>query len=430
MNRRNFLKYSGIFAAMSSLPASFHLSARNNNYSGKLLISIQVRGAWDVTSLCDPKMNVPGEAKINHWADTQETQTAGNIQYAPFANNQSFFEKHYKDMLVINGIDHQTNSHSAGETQSYSGRISEGYPTLTALFSACTEPDFALSHINNGGFVSNAGLIRSSSFQDSHNFSTIIEPNTPLFWNHSLLHSEDYDLMKQARLERLEKMKASTVTTPRQKNNRQNYLAAINNSSSLDALKEELANAGEIADATSQGIAWSNLAAQGQMALLAMKAGVSVAADLNLGGFDTHQNHDNNQADAMGLLTKDIEKIWEYAELYGLADRLMVVVQSDFSRTPMYNEYGGKDHWPIGSSIIMEKNAPWANRMVGFTDEGHNTFNIDPSTLQKTDTGGTHIYPKHVVHALRKYLGIDQHTLAAKFPFTDIEDFDFFNANL
>ena len=62
---------------------------------------------------------------------------------------------------------------------------------------------------------------------------------------------------------------------------------------------------------------------------------------------------------------------WDYAEELGLADRILLVVGSDFSRTNFYNDGNGKDHWPIGSYMLMEQGAPWGNRVVGLTDELH-----------------------------------------------------------
>ena len=77
----------------------------------------------------------------------------------------------------------------------------------------------------------------------------------------------------------------------------------------------------------------------------------------------------------------------------------------------------------------MEKNAPWGNRVVGLTDELHNAYAINPNTLQRNDNGGTIIYPKHVHKALRRYLGLENTAVDAKFRFDDAEDFDFFNPN-
>ena len=103
-----------------------------------------------------------------------------------------------------------------------------------------------------------------------------------------------------------------------------------------------------------------------------------------------------------------------------------MVIGSDFGRTPHYNSDNGKDHWPIGSVIVMEKNVAWTNRSVGLTDEGHNALSINPSTLERDDQNGTIIYPKHVHKALRRHLGIENSVVEQNLTFTSTEDFDFF----
>ena len=115
--------------------------------------------------------------------------------------------------------------------------------------------------------------------------------------------------------------------------------------------------------------------------VLAFKTGVAVSADLWLGGFDTHANHDQDHEWLLGNLTRSVDYLWEYAEGHGVADRLVLVLGSDFGRTNFYNAGDGKDHWPIGSYIVMEKNQAWANRVVGETDELHFAYRIDPRTL-------------------------------------------------
>ena len=89
MNRRIFLKSmasSATLAAFSSL--SSRVWAAPEDYEGRFLVVMQMDGGWDVTQLCDPKTNTPGEPDINNWANTSEIQTAGRIQYAPVASNQ------------------------------------------------------------------------------------------------------------------------------------------------------------------------------------------------------------------------------------------------------------------------------------------------------------------------------------------------------
>ena len=170
----------------------------------------------------------------------------------------------------------------------------------------------------------------------------------------------------------------------------------------------------------------SDLKRQAQLTVLAFKAGVAASADLWLGGFDTHANHDPEQGWLLGNLTDSVDYLWDYAELHGVADRLVVVMGSDFGRTNRYNADQGKDHWPIGSFIVMEKNQRWTDRVIGETDELHYAHKIDPRTLQRDDSGGTLIYPKHVHKALRRYLGIEHTPDSQQFPFANTEDLPLF----
>ena len=145
-----------------------------------------------------------------------------------------------------------------------------------------------------------------------------------------------------------------------------------------------------------------------------------------LGGFDTHSNHDPEHEWLLGNLTDSVDYLWEFAETHEVADRLVVVMGSDFGRTNHYNSHAGKDHWPIGSFVVMEKNQTWTNQVIGETDALHFAYKIHPATLQRDDANGTIIHPKHVHKALRKYLGVENSLGAQRFPFHNTEDFAFF----
>ena len=432
-DRRHFLKALTASAAISSLPASFRVYGAPQDYNGKLLITIQAEGGIDVTSFTDPKVNAPIGYVINNWAGdrfgngAQDIGEAGNIRYAPVAGNQAFFDKHYQDMMVINGIDAQTNSHTAGVTHNSSGRISAGYPSLTAVFSSIQAPDLPIAYINNGGYSETAGLIRYSRLSDIGQLGNVIRPNKPQ-WNpdDTYLHPTDYLRVRQAQNARLERLLAKSNNTFQQQQNIAGYKSALDSSSILTDFAVELRNAGDLQSDENEGDVYSSLKRQAQIALLAMKSGVSVSADLIQWGFDTHTDHDLLQYPALRFLTEGIDYLWEYAETLGLADRLVVVMTTDFGRTPHYNDTNGKDHWPIGSAIVMEKGASWGNKVVGVTDPYHNAMPIDTQSLQASDSGEI-IYPKHMMYNLRKYLQLDSHVNSSVFPLGDAAHFDFFS---
>ena len=82
----------------------------------------------------------------------------------------------------------------------------------------------------------------------------------------------------------------------------------------------------------------------------------------------------------------------------------------------------------------MEKNQPWGEPGGG-RDRTNLHYAYGTSirrTLQRvsdSDPNGTHIYPKHVHKALRRYLGINELVWRRRrFPFNNTEDFPFFGS--
>ena len=426
MNRRSFVK--GMLAAGAG--SGFRLPLANAaSYHGKLFVFVQADGGWDPTSFCDPKTNTAGEPVINHWAENGEIREAGNIRYASFANNQAFFDKYYRRILVVNGVDAQTNSHTAGIVHNWSGRISEGYPTTTALLAAHHGPGLSMPYLSFGGFSNTAGVAVFTRLENPDEILTVAKPEIDRYANRRPYFGQlDWDAIVRHRSASIARLAAAPNLLPRAARNRELYEAALEPEAAeglrlfADMIppEDQLERREEFMDFGSE------LRRQAQLTVLAFRAGVAVSADLYLGGFDTHDDHDRYQGWLLGNLTSSVDYLWGYAELNGVADRMVVVIGSDFGRTNRYNADQGKDHWPIGSFIVMEKNKPWTNRVVGESDELHFARRINPRTLQRDDAGGTLIHPRHVHKALRRYLGIESTQESRQFPFATTEDMPLF----
>ena len=151
------------------------------DHRGKLFVFVQADGGWDPTSFCDPKANTPGEPVINHWAERDEVRQIGRIRYAPFARNRAFFEKYHRRMLIINGVDAQTNSHTVGIVHNWSGRNAEGYPTTTALLAAYYAPALPIPYLSFGGFSATGGVTRFTRINDANLLRDIANPATRMF---------------------------------------------------------------------------------------------------------------------------------------------------------------------------------------------------------------------------------------------------------
>ena len=402
MNRRDILKNT---LAAGTLGFCVPI-ARAADYAGRLFVFVQATGGWDPTSFCDPKANQPGERIINNWAEEDDVRQAGGIAYAPFAANERFFEKYHRRMLAINGVDTQTNSHDTGTRYVWSGRNSDGYPSLTALLAGRHGPGLSMPYLTFAGYSPTQGVTRALRFGRADGLRSLFRP----FESHRGSNGrmiEDYAAARGKVSPRVEDV------MPRQLRNRADFESAFNGENFLafaDTLPDELEG---------------GLRTQAQLVVAAFEAGVAVSADLEIGGFDTHGNHDQSHAQALTQLTDGVDYLWDLAEERGIADRLVVVMGSDFGRTNYYNENEGKDHWPIGSYIVMEKNQPWTDRAVGETDGLHFAQRINPATLQR-DYNGAIIHPRHVHKALRRHLGIESSPAAKRFPINHTEHFAFF----
>ena len=427
MNRRSFLK--GVLAA--GVSSGFRVPIVSAaDYNGKLFVFVQADGGWDPTSFCDPKTNTAGEPVINHWAERDEIRQAGNIPFAPFGKNKEFFEKYYKRMLVVNGVDAQTNSHSAGIVHNWSGRIAEGYPTTTALLAAHNGAGLSMPYLSFGGFSNTADIAVFTRLNNPDDIRNVARPEMDQGYHdrRPFFSPSDWSIIKRYRAETVARIASAPNLLPRSARNRELYAAALEPDATegLRAFADTIPPQDQLEQSEIAMGYTSELKRQAQLTVLAFKAGVAVSADLWLGGFDTHFNHDPEQGWLLGNLTDSVDYLWEYAELHGVANRMVVVMGSDFGRTNRYNAEGGKDHWPIGSFVVMEKNQRWTNRVVGETDELHFARKINPGTLQRDDTGGKLIHPKHVHKALRRYLGVENTEASRQFPFSNAEDLPLF----
>ena len=421
MNRRTLLK--GLLAAAIT-PPGFRLPLVDaGSHAGKLFIFVQADGGWDPTSFCDPKTNTSGEPVINYWAQRDDVREAGNIPYAPFAGNADFFGAYHDRMLVINGVDAQTNSHTVGIVHNWSGRNSEGYPTLSALLAAYYAPALPIPYLSFGGFSVTSGITRFTRIDNAGLLHEIAYPTVDTY----SFSAADWAAIESHLAATAGRLAAAPNLLPADERHLEFYRSAFA-TEGLRAYADAIPPEDELEqEVRGPGGYRNTLHRQAQLSILAFRTGVAVSADLYLGGFDTHDNHDDNQGWLLGQLAEGVDYLWQYAETQGVADRLVVVIGSDFGRTNLYNSQRGKDHWPIGSYVVMEKNQTWTNRVVGETDELHFARRIDPGNLRRDDLNGTIIYPKHVHKALRRYLGIENSAGCLRFPFNNTEDFDFFS---
>lgn len=405
MNRRDFIKMAGATGLALASPLPYREAQAQELYTGTFVIFVGASGGWDPTSFCDPKgyINAPEDPDaMNRAFGADEIETAGNISYAPVTSYAQFCQNHYEKMLVINGIDTQTNGHDSGRRHVGSGKLDEGFPALGALMAAEYGQGLPMGFVTNGFYDETAGTAPRTRVGNINAFERIADYNR-LNGDRTFHTDETMARIEDAQRSRLEAIKGLQNLPKLEKSIGTLHLARSS--------ENILANLLDVLDRDNQP--QGRIQRQAQLAIAAYKAGACCSATLSMGGFDTHGNHDQNQLPRLSSLWEGVDYIWQEAQAQGVANNLVVVVGSDFGRTPGYNDGDGKDHWSVTSMIAMGKGID-GNRTIGKTSYQHQLEPIDPNTLQPG--GNVRLEPGHVHWELRKLLGIDKSEAALRFP--------------
>ena len=436
MLRRNFLKYTSAIAAMALLP----LEANAAPYTGPLWVFVQASGGWDPTSLCDPKgyaLVSDGEEgftqednPMNKCFKTEEIKTSSRgVKYPDFLaeNNlttanadeanlvyEEFFENNAEDLLVINGIDTQTNGHSTGQRYMMSGRLAEGYPALSALIAGIHLPSSPLAFITAGGYDETDGVVAGTRL------SNIDAINELAFVNLYDTNDEDETIPYQHKSVFARINKAKDARVDRLKNQQKldsikdlvsQYKLAHSGSNELSKLVEYLPE-----DINTHPDRNNRVFAQGRFAMAGFKAGLTASVNIQSGGFDTHGNHDANQVPSLTRVLKGVNLLRQEAKNQGISDRVIFVIGSEFGRTPGYNGGNGKDHWSVSSMMFMGKGIR-GGRVLGKSTNRHSAMSVNPKTLNPLSDPeeGTKITYAHINIALRKLAGIETNPLIVQY---------------
>ncbi|WP_437805254.1 DUF1501 domain-containing protein [Sorangium sp. So ce1078] len=423
MERRDFLKLASM--AGLGVVAAGSLSrdaAAAGPYSGPLFVHVHASGGWDPTSLCDPKGAMSAEEQQSREAMNRsylnaDIGSAGNIKYAPVGGNAEFFKKHYSRLLVVNGIDTATNSHDAGVRNTWSGTLREGKPGFAALVAGVHGGALPMGFISNGGYDTTANLVAVTRVPDTGLLQRLAYPNMIDPSNSENREQYHTDATMKRILEARQARHGLKLEQQRLPHVKQAMSTLFTSRVGQNELKQLIQFLPEEFERES-------LRRQAQVALAAYRAGICVSANLTIGGFDTHGNHDDSHIPRLTQICDGVDFLLTAAEEQGIADRIVIVVGSDFGRTPGYNDGNGKDHWNITSMMMVGAGIP-GNRVIGATDERHNPLEVDPVTLEPKQ-GGVRITPGHVHKALRKLAGIADDPLVQRFPLSEEEDLPLF----
>ena len=352
MKRRSVLQVPSGISMGSALPITCENAARPERF----LITVVADGGWDPTRLTDPKGNTlraDGRGPVNHYA-AAAIKAAGMLQYAG-----------YPDSVEPPPV------------------TSPGH--LDTFFTKHHQRLLVINGIDTGarGHASGHRCVWSSRCEAGYpTINALVAAQVP---GQALVFP------------------ANAVC-----NDRAARVAAIQpryargNELQLDAFSARLPL--EVS---------SGFKGQGEVALAAFASGLATSARLELGGFDTHINHDVAQTTALTGLLEGIDHLWAQIEHHGMQHSVTVLIGSDFGRSPWYNAAGGKDHWHVASMLAMGAGVA-GNRTVGASTADVDALRLNPATLAPHSSGIV-LTPAHIHRAVRDLFQVSA-TLDQKYP--------------
>ena len=432
MKRRDFIRLAATSGGLL-LCGGVRLAQAQQAYNGPFWLLVEARGGWDPTSFCDPKGSGLGEnGDINNY-DQNDIRQIGNLRYAPppdmFANdsslfsNRDFFEAHYQNLVVINGINYGTNGHNVGMRAGWTGSLAGDYPSIAALIAAENAGDLSVPFVGTspGQITKTKGLVPATVVKvgNVNALREVAYPNRVNTSQTTRYNSNSANALIEAaaaarRQRQLDAQGLMRLQTALSEHDASWSRDVATLRDFVEAMNSPTAPNGYV---NSRSLA-KRLFLNAQTAFAAFESGAAATAQITLSGFDTHQNHDADHYPRLMDLFATVDNIITDANDRGIGDRLIIVMGSDFGRTNKFNNNNGKDHWPHTSMMVWGDSRYFTgDRVVGATDDLHRSVKVSTSTLQP-DNNGVELTPEYIHQALRRLAGIDQNpSVTANFPF-------------
>jgi uncharacterized protein (DUF1501 family) len=425
LSRRGFLQIAAIGGGVVALRHGLRL-AHASPSDPQLMLLVYFEGGWDQMLVTDPRDNTdarfqreaayrPGgsgiypaydlvldpQVKALLASNARGVQTAGKITLGPAA--PASLLAHASDLCVVRGMTMDTLTHEVGRRYFLTGKFPRG---LAANGSAITSVVAALE--GQGAVLPNMAIATESYAEDLpaaaspvrvlsagdvlaalRPFGTPLDPAS----QEAMVAFEQMQTCEQERLDRDglvkffkdSKAKARTLTT-----SNVSTLFQFN----AAAPPPEVA---PLFDALGITTAADLAGPKGRAALAAqaLANGVSQAVSVQLAsGLDDHFDWDTDHAtslrnsfDALGRLITYLKSVKYKGTSESVWQHTTLMVSSEFSRTPLINSRGGRDHHLASSCLVAGPGIKGNTVIGGTTDVQLAARKVNPTTGQPDDKG-------------------------------------------
>lgn len=408
ITRRSLLLGSAAMLGAGVL-ASRGKARAGTNQPARRLILVMAEGGWDPTAVLDPK---PGLSTVDALpGDVQELEGLPVYVDGTRPAVTSFFSAHASLCTIVNGIQVQSLNHPDCAKRMLTGTPSDTSADIGAITAHALGRELAAPYLVLGR-TSFAGPYASISARagTANQLGTLLAPEraypvgSPADFTPRLpLDATEEALIRTHVLARAQQQLDARGQLGHNQRRLQDFVDSLQRGDTLAAT----------ADFGDFGFT-GDLAFQAQLAVDALEQGLSFAAQIELGSFDTHENNLGQiplqEAFYAGLraLVDDLAQRPGLQAGTSMIDDTVVLVVSEMGRTPKLNDTGGKDHWPVTSAMVIGGGLP-GGRVLGGTDDALYGRTVDLQT-GALDDAGVQIQYGNFAAGLLDAVGVDAAT--------------------
>jgi hypothetical protein len=375
---------AGYLMASQLIPGGQALAA-GQYPPARRLVWINMGGGWDILEITDPKpSSTSGIDMMYDWGAAQ--QLAGSTEkIGRWMPNVAAMGQ---DVLVVRGLNMGTTSHMAGAVYMDTGVLSNSgnvnaasIPSIVASESTATIPIIQL----NGGMDPkiDRGLLSPVSVVRAQNLDL-----------YRSMYPESTEAMDQKKLilnylnSSIERAKAKTGDYDRLKavasaQSKIQTQFTDNVGSKLELTNEDRTPFGVNAPRTMNNGMRDAFA----LSLKLLKNNLVTCLNLGVGGFDTHAGQERAMQPIVESFDYLLGRFVAELKAANQLDNTLIVLYSDFGRTPKVNNNNGRDHWPVGGALMVGGGI-LGGRVVGATDDNLRALSINRDS-GAVETGGS-----------------------------------------
>lgn len=358
------------------------------------LVWINMSGGWDILEVTDPKVSSSAGIDMTYEFGLAH-RLAGSTSEDRIGRWLRRLATHGSDMLVVRGMNMGTTSHMAGSVYMDTGVLSNtgtvnaaSIPAIVASESQATIP---IIQLNGGsdprtdrGLLSPVSVVRAQNLDLYRSMypETDAELQQKLMILDHLKASVDRVQLRTGISDRLLAVKTA------QEKIRVQFTDQVGSKLALTDADRAAFNVN--APTTMNGGARDAFA----LSLKLLNNNLVTCLNLGVGGFDTHANQDRQMEPIMDNFDFLLATFVAQLKASNQLDNTLIVVYSDFGRTPKVNNSMGRDHWPVGGALMIGGGID-GGRFVGVTDSDLRGLNIN-ATTGSADAAGLNLNPTHL----------------------------------